>query len=1149
VIGQRLGPYRIVSEVGSGGMGTVYLAEDDAVSKVALKVVHPHLLSTPSFLRRFQREAELGLRVEHRNVVRTLDVGTEGHTHYLVMEYVEGRSLRKLLGELRTVPEALLREIASQTAAGLAAIHARGIVHRDLKPENVLITDDHRVRIMDLGVAKLQEASVALTSEGRFAGSLLYAAPEQFRSQAVGPAADLYSVGVMLYELATGLNPFRRDDTAGTIQAHLRFEPRRAADLNPEISAFLSEVLAALLAKQPEERLASAAQLRLVVDGGERSSWWAERPKALRGYLPTIQVRRETAVHGRERELAQLGEAWARAREGEGSTVLIHGEAGLGKTRLVDEFLRRLDGGDAHVLYGSYSPSGGLGGLSSAILEQFGAAGLEEALRPYLGVAPRLVSVFSALIKHESPPPGAEPVDAHALHAMLCHLLKALAEERPTLWVVEDLHNAAEESRKLVLSLARVAGSHRALFLVTARPALPQDELAHFSRLATFHRVDLGRLSPREVIELLGDAFKSAMLAEKLGGKIAYKSDGVPFFVFEMLRGLRAGHLLKQLPDGTYVQTEVIEEIEVPSAVRDLIAGRLSDVSDEDRNLLDAAAVQGFEFESDLVASVCGEPHIHVLRRLAALERRSGVARSAGRVYRFDHHQIQEVLYHGLPQELREAYHTLLAEAFAKRQGKDVSGEGALFLASHYLRGSQAARALAYLGPALDHLERGYRNDAALQLADRALEVPGLLRGAARVEILLRKCDRQALLGRYGQQKAVLEEAVGLANEIGAPLLRARTQRAWGVHLARVSDYEAALRRFTEGGSLAREAGDRKEEAHAKRNLGTVCNRLGRIEAARSHFEEALALSREIGDREGEAKSTGNLGNLFVRLGRRGEARGYFELALELCREIGDREGEATVIGNLGVVCLQMGRYSEAWQCFEHKRALCREIGYRKGEVGVLGALGAVRADLGRFPEARRLIEQYLSLSAEMGDRLEQSYALSMVGELALAEDEPEKAERAYEETLSLRRELGYASGVADALLALGRLKAERGDVEAAAAHLREALELGRDLREPNTVLLATAHRMLLPDGDVEAAIAALEHEVHASYKERLLARFLLWQATHDSVHLAEAHRLLMHLRDHAPEEDRTTLVKNVAVNRAVAAAWRDYLSSAQRRR
>ena len=218
----EIGAYQIESQLGSGGMGTVWLATAvrdtppvKAGTKVAIKIIHPHLLARPDTRERFLREAEVGGRVEHENVVRTLAVGAEetedGPVEFLVMEYVEGRTLADLIDDLGTVPEALILEIAAQTAAGLQAIHESGVVHRDLKPENVLVTSDHVVRIMDLGVARLLDGDANITAQGEFTGSLRYAAPEQFRDEPVGPQVDLYALGILFHELATGENPFRRN--------------------------------------------------------------------------------------------------------------------------------------------------------------------------------------------------------------------------------------------------------------------------------------------------------------------------------------------------------------------------------------------------------------------------------------------------------------------------------------------------------------------------------------------------------------------------------------------------------------------------------------------------------------------------------------------------------------------------------------------------------------------------------------------------------------------------------------------------------------------------------------------------------------------------------------------------------------------------
>jgi serine/threonine-protein kinase len=181
--GADLGPYRIDRELGSGGMGKVYAATG-ADGAVALKIVHPHLLEMPGFFKRFLREAQLGQSIRHENVVRTLDCDQEfsdGKPQcFLVMEYVEGQTLSELLRELERVPEELCRHVAREICKGLAAVHDAGVVHRDLKPENVLITPDHVVKVMDLGVAKLSDEAMKLSQSGAFVGSAEYAAPEQF---------------------------------------------------------------------------------------------------------------------------------------------------------------------------------------------------------------------------------------------------------------------------------------------------------------------------------------------------------------------------------------------------------------------------------------------------------------------------------------------------------------------------------------------------------------------------------------------------------------------------------------------------------------------------------------------------------------------------------------------------------------------------------------------------------------------------------------------------------------------------------------------------------------------------------------------------------------------------------------------------------
>jgi tetratricopeptide (TPR) repeat protein len=838
---KQLGKYTLLNEIGSGGMGRVYLAVTASGKSVAVKIVHPHLVAAPGFFKRFIREGELGRKVSHANVVRTIDMDSitiEGvQTNYMVMEYVRGKSLRELLRELGTVPETLLREIALQLTAGLAAIHAAGIIHRDLKPENVLISRDHTVRIMDLGVAKMQEASVALTMTGQFAGSYQYASPEQFEKSAdVGPAADLYAIGVLLYELATGDNPFKADNVAAVMERHKSAEPPRLSERAPEVSPFFAEIVHQLLAKKPAGRFASAAELNRILDEGELSDWWREREKTLRtstAKLPAIHVRRDCSLHGRHKEMKALHEAWDRAKLGEGGVLLFEGEAGIGKTRLLDAFVHEIAADDAHILYGAYTPGGGVGGLSEAVIGKFGSVNLADGLVRYIPETPTLVTSFAALVKHESAPAGAAPLQLDALHTIGCHLFRNLAADKPSLWAIDDLHFAPPESIHFLLALARTLGTQRTLVVLTARTAEMEKYLEHFARVERFRRMELSRLTPREVSEMLTETLRSDAVVQKLGQQIAERSDGVPLFVLEIARHLETK------------DADEISDIEVPSAVRDLIGVRLQGLSDDERNLLDCASVQGFSFDPDLVARALELKPIQVLQRLAALERRSGVVRAHGSGYRFDHHQIQEVLYGEEAAALRANYHTLTADAFEAREKltevEQPDGAAAYFMADHRLRGTDPMGAKRYLKAALAHVDNDYRNDAYLQLCDRALATTGLLSPTERCGLLIGKGTVHDRLGQRAKQAAALEEAVRIGDSIGDSRLRcdARAQLGW---------YLWQLGRYPEAQAVYEEALGIVEDPKQKRRLS---GRLAGVLSTLGHQEAALKLDQPSANNRG----------------------------------------------------------------------------------------------------------------------------------------------------------------------------------------------------------------------------------------------------------------------------------------------------------
>jgi hypothetical protein len=278
-VGTRLGPYEIVAPIGAGGMGEVYRAHDARLGRdVAIKVLPRALAADPDALVRFEREARAVAAINHPNILALHDVGTADGVAHAVMELLEGETLRKRL-ESGPVPPRKALDWASQLLRGLAAAHDRGIVHRDLKPENVFLTHDGRLKILDFGVARRHELAADVdsnlttaTQPGVFVGTPAYASPEQVLGEPATPRSDLFAFGVVLYELLTGTNPFRRDTMAETMTAILRADPPPLAAAVQGVSPPALRVLDRCLEKQPSERPSSARDVAMFLDASGNTS-------------------------------------------------------------------------------------------------------------------------------------------------------------------------------------------------------------------------------------------------------------------------------------------------------------------------------------------------------------------------------------------------------------------------------------------------------------------------------------------------------------------------------------------------------------------------------------------------------------------------------------------------------------------------------------------------------------------------------------------------------------------------------------------------------------------------------------------------------------------------------------------------------------
>jgi tetratricopeptide (TPR) repeat protein len=1201
------GGFRLIRELGRGGMGTVHLAEvlDPPAgdqreitaeigveivrpapgTRVAVKTFHPHLVETADFARRFRREARTGAAIHHPAVVRTFEAGTADlrgtPTSYMVMEYVEGQTLRDLLRELGQIPAEFAITIARQVASGIEAIHAAGVTHRDLKPENVIITSDHRVKLMDLGVAKIREASIRLSMTGQFLGSVHYASPEQFRSpDTVDARTDLYALGVLLYEMLSGENPFFHSDIRVVLRRTVSEMPPRLRLAAPETQPWLDQLVWSLIQKDPSARVQTAAEVADALERGEESAWWTssgrdEWTKSGAQLTRRMSVPRETRLVGRETQLGLLRNWFAMAAAAQRQLVLVEGEAGVGKTRLLDEFAAQLagEGTPVRFLFGTATAPGTgrpFHAFTEALLPALDPKDVAGSLAKLLP-ADAPVAAFAAFVRGA---PGGEALSVDQARALFAASFRALAAQEPVYLVLDDLHLAGENSINLLAYLARDDRTTPLMVVASFRPVddtHPLYLLSHGGRDERLRHLALPRLGPKDVGALLREVLKSERLVQELGFRLIEKTEGNPFFILEVVRSLQHDRTLTRREDGAWTIAGTKVEIHVPDTVKEMIHTNLARLSEEDRELLDLAAVAGMDFDPDVIAELLGVAKIPLLKRLSQLERRHRLIRSVGRRCRFDHHQLQETLYSELMQGLREEYHAQLGECLERRRAagrppEEVDGATCFEIAWHLTHGGRVAQAARWIVPALRHAAQSYRIEDGVTVATRFLDAAdaahSLVAPETRVDVLIALVGFHEHEGRRDEERRRLDLAALATTTAGDERLRRRVRDLRLVFHFQVGDYAAAADACRDAFEESLAAGDRPAALAALGNLACAERSLGRFDAAAGHLERALA--EFVGPEQALRRCLilGSLGTVEFHRGRARAAQRHLLEATRLAAPLGIVEAPPFTPSPAPADGLRdqfvglsraLGRYAESRIDGERMLLVETALPRRLQDAAALLSLSVLAGLLGMTRDARGCLLGAVDACREVGDFRFEASLHHALGENALQATDLDLARENFTYALDMRRRIGYRPGVCESLLALGQLAVICGELDAARPLLEEAMELAPALQMPAIAALSRATSALLHarEGRPDRARTELERAREAlaaagplsvsSRAEGLYFAALAARALGDEdacqSHMLAAWRTIREIADRMAPPERRAFLTSASPNREITAA------------
>lgn len=1105
---------------------------------VAIKVLRPELAKDAAAIDALRHEREASRAVHHPALARARflcptgpapaaapgeEIADAGAARpWLLLDLVPGISLDRWIARDGALPEPIVRRLGARLARALAAMHAAGWVHGDVKPENVRLDEDGRAVLVDLGFARRAGAADAPI------GTPGYVAPERTGGGPPVASADLFALGCLLFEACTG-EPAARDEE--TLDGLRSGRLRQASSIVPRVSPLMDAVITELVFPSPAAR-PSAHELARALEDGEASDWWRSRlafdPGARRDTV-AWSGQHGLPLAGRERELDELSNAWlAVARGGAGAAVLLTGERGAGKSRLVTEFVHRLRRGAHPALY--------LYGRCNAIGDDRPAAPLIQLLRRWLhlpsGVAPgpRATELLEDTVSAEVARTllaTLQPEDAGAAAremteaVALGEWLAALGSSTPTVVFLDDIQFAGEATLGALRILARSLAELNILLILGLRR---QADVRDGSQLHEIRarlaprttRIEVGPLSEEAVLSLVEELFHHAVPRLRLARVLHERTGGIPGNIGEVLRlAARKGMTRPARAPSRGLELLVRpDELPRPASLRVAVGERLAALCPRARIWLERAAAAGSRIDPTLVEEAWPRASPADLDAALTELTREGWIVAVGPRYRFAHPiEREETLDLARPRALARA-HARIAAAIAARE--EAAGRAPSYRrAFHLRRAGDGPGMLAVLPGLLERMRTSGHPQRLAALAGWGLEalenLPLAERDGSLERLLLEAlADAADRLGARDKQRDALEALGELDLDLEAEpevaahvyVLHARHAVSGGrFGLARGFAKNAETLAETAAVALATGRLDLDPAAanRLRSDRAEVARLLAWIDAERGDYERATENARRALDLAPDALARARAhlvrseveiheGRLDTALRRLASARR--ELRASPAPGLAVRAARAATNLLSGRAYRLVGRPVRAIRALERAAELSVQAGEGRIEVEVTARLGRLMADVGRDREADLMLRDALFMARRIEDRRGEALAALLLG-IFLAEKATRGAADLVRRARRLAGDLGLGRVEALALAVEARIAREDGDLDG-------ARRLASDAET-----LVERHGAELPDRIViGGTLALIESELGNERAAKAIERTLRGRIEHDGAQL-----------------------------------------------
>jgi tetratricopeptide (TPR) repeat protein/predicted Ser/Thr protein kinase len=1003
--------FEILQLLGQGGMGAVYKARDIELDRlVALKLIRPELASHPEILRRFKQELILARDVTHRNVIRIFDLGQAQGIKFITMEYVEGRDLRGVIHEKGKIAPDEAVPIVLQTAAALEAAHHAGVVHRDLKPQNIMVDKDGRVYVMDFGIARSLETP-GMTQTGALMGTPEYMSPEQAKGEKVDARSDLFALGIIFYEMLTGISPFKAETAMAMMFKRTKERATPLSQLNIGVSGMLSDIVSKCLEIEPEQRYQSA---RAIIDDLE--AWKAGAPRGT--IIPA----------SRRIRYAPRYQKWLAA----GAAVAVLAVVGYA---LRDKLPSASPGKPAAVV----QP------VSLAILP-FHNASTDLSL-DWIGMS--LADILSTDVGQSA---KLRTVSSDRLHQILKDLrIPSNADFDP-----DTLRHLAEISNADILVWGRYAKFGEQIRIDATLEDRRHDKRVPLKIEAASEKDIPGTVDKLAELIRQNLAVSSDVLKELKASSFQPSSQSVPAIrdYNQSLQLLRDG---KNLEAVKTLQDAIKEDPQFALAYSrlaetDSTLGYDADAERYSRKALELSQqlplAEKYLIEANHARVMKdNKKAIEAYENLAkTLPDNADVEYALGTLYRergdLDNARAQFAkILESDPKNINALWQKGVVEMMKNNpQGALEPLTQGLNLAIQV--DNQEQRALLLLAMGISYRLMS-KPEEAMNSYQQSMDISrrlGLKRilannlsEVAKVQNTLGKS--KDALGSYTQALQILHD-IGIKKEYGNILI------SRGVLYRSRGDYDKALQDFKESLQIQRDADDETNQAMCLNNIGSAYLAKGDADNALTYLQQSLQLRQKLNNPAYIASTLSTLGDVYSATGDYDKALASVMNALDISRKSNNLAGAARQSHQIGSILLSQGRLGAAVNAIQDAVKDYRAVGNRSSAmIEALNDLADALALAGRGEESGKLLEEAQRMAQDLNNDSVQSALLATRGDIAFYHGDLKSAKPAYDQALRLASRAKDRDKVLKAKLNLAKLAIAEGRSQTALSDLRAIAE------------------------------------------------------------------------------------------------------------